>query len=102
MAPLQRDESGDLGCAPRPREGRDREDRGFRGQGGSQRHREPAAGVGLKSNMVPRTNRRSMKWLDLHAWAHVELIVLMEPVEYNNCTYFLREHMCIRIVFLKR
>ena len=45
MAPLQRDESGDLGRAPRPREGRDREDCGFRGQDGSQRHREPAAGV---------------------------------------------------------
>ena len=58
MAPLQRDESGDLGRAPRPREGRDREARGWNHglrPDGSRRHRqEPAAG--LRSEVKSEVN----------------------------------------------
>ena len=58
--------------------------------------------VSLKSNTVPRENWRPMTPNNLHTWGPVESIFLIESVGYSNCTYFSREHICIRIVFLKR
>ena len=58
--------------------------------------------VSLKSNTVPRINWRPMTPNNLRTWGPVEWIFLIESVGYSNCTYFSREHICIRIVFLKR